>query len=84
MSDKLTVNKFQETADKMIDTLREYGLIPSKLIVADRYKEELLRELQEVMEIKPPFTYKGVLVEFQSLPKEISMDLLTAGHWEFP
>ena len=82
MSDRLTVKEFQEAADEMIDTLREYGLLPSKLIVADRYKTELLKEIQEVMGIKEPFTYKGVLVEFQSMQKEVSMYLQTEGHWE--
>ena len=84
MEDKFTAEEFQEAVDQIINAYSKYGIIPSKITVSQRYKEELMEDLQSVMEIKEPFTYKGIPVVFNPLPEDQTISVQSDGWWEFP
>ena len=53
-----------------VEKLHEVGSKGSRVVVADRYKEELLEQHRKLVNCEPT-TFFGAPLEFKNLPEEI-------------
>lgn len=63
----MDLNELTDLVRKSVERLREVGQKESKIIIADRYKEELLEQHRKLVNCEPT-TFFGLPLEFESLP----------------
>ena len=66
----MDLNELTDLVWKSIESLQEAGQRESKIIIADRYKEELLEQHRRLVNCEPT-TFFGLPLEFKDLPEEI-------------
>lgn len=70
MAWKADLIELTDLVRKTIERVREVGRKGSKIIIADRYKEELLEQHRKLANCEPT-TFFGLPLEFKNLPEEI-------------
>lgn len=67
---KADLIELTDLVSKSIERVREEGRKESKIIIADRYKEELLEQHRKLTNCEPT-TFFGLPLEFKNLPSEL-------------
>lgn len=66
----MDLNELTDLVRESVMKLNEYGAKGSRVVIADRYKKELLEQHRKLVNCEPA-TFFGLPLEFKDLPEEM-------------
>lgn len=66
----MDLNELTDLVQESVEKLHEVGSKGSRVVVADKYKEELLTQHRRLVNCEPTTVF-GLPLEFKDLPEEI-------------